>query len=149
MVFTGEVSYRYRKHVLCCERCRWTFYNRVRDEASTQAREKVCGVCGEAFTATRADAKTCSAKCKQKAYRQRRAAPAVVPKTETDKGEIRKKIKRVRAAALRRRHKVDDAMMVAYRAGVKLTDEEWELVGEIEDEIERLTMAANELRDAL
>ncbi len=73
--------------------------------------------------------------------------PSAVPKTERhDEGEIRKKIKRVRAAALRRRHKVDDAMVVAYRKGVKLTDEEWELVGEIEDEIERLTMMADELR---
>ena len=35
-------------------------------------RQKVCEVCGEEFTATRRDAKTCSARCKQKAYRQRK-----------------------------------------------------------------------------
>jgi len=33
--------------------------------------EKTCEVCGEQFTATRRDAKTCSPACKQKAYRQR------------------------------------------------------------------------------
>jgi hypothetical protein len=31
----------------------------------------VCEVCGEAFTATQRDAKTCSAACRQKAYRRR------------------------------------------------------------------------------
>jgi RNA polymerase-binding transcription factor DksA len=31
----------------------------------------VCEVCGEALTATRRDAKTCSAACRQKAYRRR------------------------------------------------------------------------------
>jgi predicted nucleic acid-binding Zn ribbon protein len=31
----------------------------------------VCEVCGEALTATRGDAKTCSAACRQKAYRRR------------------------------------------------------------------------------
>jgi predicted nucleic acid-binding Zn ribbon protein len=35
-------------------------------------RQKVCEVCGKEFTATRRDAKTCSARCKQEAYRQRR-----------------------------------------------------------------------------
>jgi predicted nucleic acid-binding Zn ribbon protein len=33
---------------------------------------KVCEVCGEEFTATRRDQKTCSRACKQKAYRRRR-----------------------------------------------------------------------------
>jgi transcription initiation factor IIE alpha subunit len=76
--------------------------------------------------------------------------PGVVPKTERGgEGEIRKKIKRLRAAALRRRHKVDDATVTAYRAGVKLTDVEWALVGEIEGEIKRLTMKADELREEL
>jgi hypothetical protein len=35
-------------------------------------REKVCEVCGEEFTATRRDAKICSAGCGQKVYRQRK-----------------------------------------------------------------------------
>ena len=72
VVFTDGVAYRYRKHVLCCERCRWTFYNRIRDEAAAATREKVCEACGKEFSATRRDAKTCSPACKQKAYRQRK-----------------------------------------------------------------------------
>jgi predicted nucleic acid-binding Zn ribbon protein len=35
-------------------------------------REKACEVCGEEFTATRRDSKTCSDGCRQKAYRGRR-----------------------------------------------------------------------------
>ena len=38
----------------------------------------VCEVCGEALTATRRDAKTCSAACRQKAYRRR--AQLLLPK---------------------------------------------------------------------
>jgi hypothetical protein len=34
--------------------------------------ERVCEVCGEEFTATRRDSKTCSNGCRQKAYRRRR-----------------------------------------------------------------------------
>jgi hypothetical protein len=63
---------RYRRHVFCCERCRWTYHNGVRNERNARAREKVCEVCGEGFTATRRDAKTCSPPCKQKAYRRRK-----------------------------------------------------------------------------
>lgn len=44
-------------------------YRKLRDAV---AREKVCEVCEEPFTATRRDAKTCSPACKQKAYRERR-----------------------------------------------------------------------------
>jgi hypothetical protein len=61
----------YQATAFCCERCRWAFYNTKRSERSARAREKVCEVCGEQFTATRRDAKTCSPACKQKAYRQR------------------------------------------------------------------------------
>jgi hypothetical protein len=32
----------------------------------------VCEICGEEFTASRRDAKTCSVGCKQKVYRQRK-----------------------------------------------------------------------------
>jgi hypothetical protein len=35
-------------------------------------RQKVCEDCGEKFTASRRDAKTCSVGCKQEAYRQRK-----------------------------------------------------------------------------
>jgi hypothetical protein len=43
----------------------------VRKEKRAEERKKVCEVCGEEFTATRRDAKTCSKACKQKAYRWR------------------------------------------------------------------------------
>jgi hypothetical protein len=64
----------HRQHVFCCGRCRWTYYNDLRNERNARAREKVCEVCDEAFTATRQDAKVCSPACKQKAYRLRRKA---------------------------------------------------------------------------
>jgi hypothetical protein len=35
-------------------------------------RQEVCEICGEKFTASRRNAKTCSVGCKQKAYRQRK-----------------------------------------------------------------------------
>ncbi len=62
---------RYRRHVFCSGRCRWTYYNTARNERNARRREKDCEVCGVRFTAQRQDAKTCSAACKQKAYRQR------------------------------------------------------------------------------
>jgi hypothetical protein len=61
----------YPPYRFCSERCRWTHYNNARNERNARAREKVCEVCGEPFTAARRDAKTCSPACKQKAYRQR------------------------------------------------------------------------------
>ena len=36
--------------------------------------EQACTICGATFTARRDDAETCSSACRQKAYRQRRAA---------------------------------------------------------------------------
>lgn len=45
-------------------------------ERRLEARPKVCAVCGAAFDATRADQVTCSAACRQKAYRQRRRVSA-------------------------------------------------------------------------
>jgi hypothetical protein len=35
-------------------------------------RQKVCRICGEEFTPSRRDAKTCSLGCKQEASRQRK-----------------------------------------------------------------------------
>ncbi len=64
----------HRRHVFCCERCQWTYYNAARNTRNARAREKVCEVCGEVFTAARRDARTCSPACKQKAYRRRRAS---------------------------------------------------------------------------
>ncbi len=47
-------------------------------------REKVCA-CGKAFTATRSDAKHCSAACRQQAYRRRKAqkTPPHIPQNFT------------------------------------------------------------------
>ncbi len=64
----------YRRHVFCCERCQWTYHNGARNARNARAREKVCEVCEEPFTAARRDAKTCSPACKQKAYRRRKGA---------------------------------------------------------------------------
>ncbi len=60
-----------RKHTFCCEPCEVAFHNHRRRKPKE---EKVCEVCGEEFTANRADAKTCSPACKQKAYRRRKGA---------------------------------------------------------------------------
>ena len=59
------------RHRFCSDRCRWTYHNRRRHQRTAADRERVCEVCGNEFTATRRDAKTCSAACKQRAYRQR------------------------------------------------------------------------------
>ena len=57
-----------RRHFFCCRSCEAAYYTRQRRRPKE---EKACEVCGEPFTATRRDAKTCSAACKQKKYRQR------------------------------------------------------------------------------
>ena len=62
---------RWQPRVYCCYRCEYTYHNRRRAERDEHLRQKVCEVCSEEFTATRAHAKTCSPACKQKAYRQR------------------------------------------------------------------------------
>jgi hypothetical protein len=67
-----ERTTRWQPRVYCCYRCEYTYHNRRRSERDEHLRQKVCEVCAEGFTATRAHAKTCSPACKQKAYRQRR-----------------------------------------------------------------------------
>jgi hypothetical protein len=67
------VHYPDWRHYRCCsERCARRRYNRALALASSRARQKVCEVCGSEFVATRSDAKTCSPKCRQAAYRRRR-----------------------------------------------------------------------------
>jgi hypothetical protein len=62
--------------IFCCEDCREA-YNRSQLEQrrarATEARAKVCATCDQPFTATRADAVTCSPACRQKAYRARKS----------------------------------------------------------------------------
>jgi hypothetical protein len=60
------------RRTLCSDPCRRAYQNQVRKEKRAKERSKVCEVCGEEFTATRRDAKTCSDGCKQKAYRRRK-----------------------------------------------------------------------------
>jgi hypothetical protein len=60
------------QRAFCTDSCRHTYHNQLRKEKRSEEREKVCEVCGEVFNATRRDAKTCSAGCKQKSYRQRK-----------------------------------------------------------------------------
>jgi hypothetical protein len=60
------------RRTLCSDPCRCAYQNQVRKEKRAEGRRKVCEVCGEEFSATRQDQKTCSKACKQKAYRQRK-----------------------------------------------------------------------------
>ena len=56
----------------CSDPCKQNYRDRLREEKRAEELKKVCEVCGEEFIATRRDAKTCSAKCKQKGYRRRK-----------------------------------------------------------------------------
>src|SRR5829696_10012664 len=60
------------QRTFCSNACRHTYHSQLRKEKRYEECEKICEVCGEVFTATRRDAKTCSARCKQKSYRQRK-----------------------------------------------------------------------------
>ena len=61
--------------VYCSQRCQRAFWTgRQKSRRVRQRGGKTCPVCGQEFTGTRADQVTCSAACRQKAYRQRRAA---------------------------------------------------------------------------
>jgi hypothetical protein len=60
------------QRTLCSDPCRRAYQNQMRKEKRAEERSKVCEVCGEEFTATRRDSKTCSDGCRQKAYRRRR-----------------------------------------------------------------------------
>lgn len=62
---------RLAKSVFCSRRCEWTHYNRRQQARLAAARRKVCLGCGQSFQAGRRDATTCSATCRQRAYRQR------------------------------------------------------------------------------
>ncbi len=60
------------RRTLCSDACRKAFTKQTRRDRRAAEREKVCEVCGQGFTAARKDAKTCSPKCKQAAYRRRK-----------------------------------------------------------------------------
>jgi hypothetical protein len=60
------------RRTFCSDRCKEAYHDQIRKEKRAEECKKVCEVCGEQFTASRRDAKTCSDGCKQKAYRQRK-----------------------------------------------------------------------------
>ena len=60
------------RRTLCSDPCRRAYQTQVRKERRAEERKKACEVCGDEFTATRRDSKTCSDGCRQKAYRRRR-----------------------------------------------------------------------------
>jgi hypothetical protein len=66
--------YARRRYLFCSQACRAQHSNRLVSERGAWRREKVCVVCSKEFTAKRADTKTCSSACRQKAYRQRKKA---------------------------------------------------------------------------
>ena len=62
------------RHVFCCRRCAWSYYNERAKRRRAKAREgKVCPVCGATFTPARKDAVYCSNACRQRGYRARKA----------------------------------------------------------------------------
>jgi len=63
-----------RKHVYCSARCCWKIYGVVTREKAKKKRRAgaVCEVCGTAIEDQRAKSRTCSPRCRQKAYRDRK-----------------------------------------------------------------------------
>jgi hypothetical protein len=55
----------------CSDSCRYVHHTRKRRSAKAPRHRHACQQCGRDFLAARVDAKTCSPKCRQKAYRQR------------------------------------------------------------------------------
>jgi hypothetical protein len=64
-------EYRHRKYIFCCQPCEVAYYNRRR---RVRPKPKKCEVCAKEFMPKRSDSKTCSSRCRQKAYRQRTKA---------------------------------------------------------------------------
>lgn len=79
------------KRVTCSHSCATSF---TRSRNGNQGSGQPCEVCGTAITTGRADSRTCSPACRQKAYRQRKAgeraaAIEVAAKPPTRKGRGR------------------------------------------------------------
>ena len=59
----------------CSHRCSWRWYDGQRNVKRARARaDRICLSCQRPFTPRRADAKTCSPACRQRAHRQRQCA---------------------------------------------------------------------------
>ena len=62
----------YSLPTVCSAECNKAHHLKQRKDARTQARtERPCATCGQQFTPKRADAKTCSNKCRQALFRRR------------------------------------------------------------------------------
>jgi predicted nucleic acid-binding Zn ribbon protein len=62
----------------CSEQCRRALISqRAKAERAAKRGERPCEACGRLFIPTRADAKTCSNRCRQAAHRQRKRGAAV------------------------------------------------------------------------
>ena len=70
VVFSMSES-QYRRRIYCSEECKRTWKSKGSKRARTNPVKKTCEACGTQFEAKRSDAKTCSPKCRQRAYRQR------------------------------------------------------------------------------
>jgi predicted nucleic acid-binding Zn ribbon protein len=64
---------------------------RRRRAEERQSPELHCAVCGKAFTPARADARTCSAACRQKAHRQRVTDRKLLARCKSSKPRTPKK----------------------------------------------------------
>ena len=63
----------------CCAECRRMAANkRSRERRRIGHEPRLCVVCGEMFTPTRGDAKTCSNRCRQKLYRREQSGTSTV-----------------------------------------------------------------------
>ena len=64
-VFFVSSSANFTGTAFCSKTCK------SQHQAREVSRNRTCEICGEEFTATRSDAKTCSPACRQKAHRRR------------------------------------------------------------------------------
>jgi hypothetical protein len=64
-----ELSNVGRRSKFCSDICSWTYHNHLRHLRGVGDRQKLCEACGVEFAAKRKDAKTCSARCRQRLRR--------------------------------------------------------------------------------
>jgi predicted nucleic acid-binding Zn ribbon protein len=80
MYLDGYHSFHRRRPLTCSYQCSYRRKLKHQSERKRVEHEPItCAVCGEMFTPTRSDAKTCSGKCRQKLYREARARRGAAP----------------------------------------------------------------------
>src|SRR6516164_2287884 len=78
MYLDGYHSFHRRRPLTCSYQCNCRRKLKHQSERKRVEHESIkCAGCGEMFTPTRDDAKTCSGKCRQKLYRETRAGQKV------------------------------------------------------------------------